>query len=228
MRTRVLLGISVTLIFAALSSASAAVITSNGDAWTWDLPQYANNEFGHGTTNLLLENAPSRTALTLTFARFNISGVLGANERFASAKLSFYISGNTGVNNDIFWVYAISEAGDQKVSDSMTLSTQPIWTGEFVGLGAEVNPGTAGTVGWISFETSTILDYVNADTDGVISFAVRQVAATGGVVNICAHEHASTSVHPKFEYTVETIPEPTSLCGVAMIGMVALLRRTRK
>jgi len=84
-----------------------------------------------------------------------------------------------------------------------------------------VASGVTKSAGVVTFDTDDLLNFVNADTNGVVSFVLFSTFETGGSpANFKSSE--ATSGQPTLTVVV---PEPSSLAAMSGIGLIMLARR---
>ena len=196
----------------------------------------------YGSDPLL--NAQDFTAASswLAFARFDVSGVSPGS--FTSATLELTSAdGGHGAAGTTFEIHGLkdSENADGWGEGTITYNNAPGLT--FVGIGsADVDPlktdflGTAVQTAngvTLNFSNANLLAFLNADTDGLVTFIFSDDGAGApGALQWASKEHTLTAPTLTFQVASPSgdIPEPATmvLLSLAACGLGGYVRRRRK
>lgn len=176
---------------------------------------------------------------------------------FTAATLYFTMAGSQGGSQAgtptwNFDVYALSESVDTWTEGGITWANAPgNITSSSPGGGLEpygVDTSVAtlvgtfqlidgATTGSVSVTDSALLDFLNTDTDGRVSFIIhrRENETNGGSIvhGMYSREHL-TGVDvqdddgPRLEYTFVAVPEPTTLALLGLGGLVGFAAQLRR
>lgn len=247
--TKLFVAVCAVTLFSA-QNASAVVVNHSADADTYIQKGNADKHFG--SDNIVLKDSGGGSTTRIGYIRFEKLGSFVAENaalELTVAQRSPGGSGNSatqldytievfGLNDNVAeqdWVEAATV-------DGVTGPTPPnplVWNNapanntannELIGsdvtfLGSFVVPGTSNPGEFFSFQSSAMLDFVRADTDGVLNFIINREGGSGSNnLAFASREHTSLA-GPNLALTI--IPEPAT-ATLGLIGLAGLAARRRR
>lgn len=240
-------------LFAGAASLSAQIISlttadgSGGDTYV----NRGSINASFDSSEVLLAGSKSggdNSKVSVPYMKFDISGLTGL-ENATSASISLTLADALPVDFT-FHLYALPDGLSPSIKedfDAATLTFQTAYLGtngygisyDNYGLNPNKNPplvdlgevtllsgSTAGTD--LVFSDAAILDFLKADTNGIVSVAIRSTT-TDTTVSFYSSENLSGGTLPTLSVTTSAVPEPSAVA--LMIGLggfgVALVRRRR-
>jgi hypothetical protein len=172
----------------------------------------------------------------LAYVRFDLSGYTPGSFTTATLDLTSAALVDSPAIGNTFYVWGLrnSQNGDGWGENTITYNNAP---GLTIGGGVatlDIDTTTKADLlfttiqvangGTISMTNAGLLSFLNADTDGKVTFIIGAPAALGDPSFLFASEEHATLAAPTLNFTV--VPEPsTALLGG--LGLLALLRRRR-
>ena len=194
----------------------------------------ATTNFG-SDVNLTIKGGTGTTTRK-AYLRYDLSALDGANALGAALNLDVTLNNGGGAGpgpaeDFTVEVFGLTDGDAGELWDESTINwnNAPANTvdnnllGNAVLLGSFIVPASVAPYG-VMFSNAALLNFVNADTNGVATFILRRTA--GGSANLVfgSDEHGTANA-PRLSLLV-AVPEPaTGLLG--LIGLVAMARRRR-
>jgi len=216
-------------------------IGSGADAYIesrYDNPATENQNFGSSTTLELKNNGnPASSWLyRKSYLRFDTSALGGHQTLDATLKLTPYGTDSSSQTFNLFGLLD-GDAGESWAETGITWNNAPAndTADNDIDLSratllAQFAGGASGAT--IELGSSALLDFINADTDGLITLIVTRETYDpsfgGSQHRFRSREYGdSDDLFAPTLILVNNIPEPTSLALLALGGLAARLRRRR-
>jgi hypothetical protein len=211
--TRTTLALATAVVLTATNASYAATIITDADAQVW---KGDNGNTNYATTTDLHVQDYSSTSSLLAYVRFDLSGYTPGSFTTATLDLTSAALVDSPAIGNTFYVWGLrnSQNGDGWGENIDTTTKADL-------LFTTIQVANGGT---ISMTNAGLLSFLNADTDGKVTFIIGAPAALGDPSFLFASEEHATLAAPTLNFTV--VPEPsTALLGG--LGLLALLRRRR-
>lgn len=223
--------LSFVAILAAVSSASAVTIAPTHDGF---IRGNQANTVQPDTQLTITSSQGGRIA----YIQFDLSGQDGT---FSDAVLSVSVSNNNNAAT-VYDVYGLNDLVTGEAWDESTLTYNnapgnggfPVITDSSLLDSFTLSSSTTSVGDTINLSASAITDYLNADTNGIVSFIIVRNATNGinGEGSALHSTEGNALLAPSLEFTVtSTIPEPSTVVMLSGLGLVMaglVIRRRRK
>jgi len=222
--------------FTTAASSATAVIT-DADAHVW---KGATDNTNYGSSTQLQVQDFSSTSSLLAYVRFDLSGYTPGSFTTATLDLtsattvgslaigkSFYVWGLRDSQNADGWVentitYNNAPGLDGVVSGDGEVATLDVDTTNKADLLFTTNMVASGNT--LSLSNAALLNFLNADTDGKVTFIIGAPMVSSNPAFFIASEEHATLAAPTLNFTA--VPEPSAAL-LGGLGFLALLRRRR-
>lgn len=193
-------------------------------------------------------NFGSSTSITVKYTGTTVSNTsrigylyfeLGdISEPIGSASLSLTPTTNNTTEGSTPWtvrIYALAnESLDDWDENSITWENSPGHDADSTGFNndaillGELSVPAGVTASTFSFSSQELLDFLNDDTDGRVTFMLTRTSTPSSGFNLgfASSEHANASYRPTLTY--EVVPEPTRVAILGMAGVAFLMRRRKR
>jgi hypothetical protein len=211
-------------------TAEAFVLTASHDTYV----QRDDKSTVRGSnTSFLIKTQNGLTNTRIGFLRFDSSSLTGGTATDAVLALHFYsVEQNQEVN-----LYGIPETSPDELFDEASFDYD---AADSVGGGGNPDNSlneskltfieqivvSSGTDGVLTFDSAALLSFINADTNGTVSFVVNHDNYNNNITSIASREYSDVDT-PRAVPTLTVIPEPASLTLLAGGGLCLLPRRRR-
>ncbi len=223
---------------AIISGAAGAVTITTDDGVGADavvISTAAGADTNYGTINNMRIGANKGDMnAAIGYVRFDLAAV---TDSVSEAELSFAVNFGTGAGNDwgLLQLFVLNDgdAGEGWSETGITWNTAPANAGTGTSMSSnatllaaeafDVRAATAGSI--VSYSGTNLVDALNADTDGRITFIVVGPISYEGSTHpgLATREHSS---HGPPTLSLTLVPEPGSLVVLAA-GVPALMMRRR-
>ncbi len=167
------------------------------------------------------------TSATLTLVRTRVASatvnlyynLYGLNDGAAGqdwAQTTSYVTAPATVQAGLTW----NNAPANSTTNTFTTDATSLVTSVMLPMGN--NGGVVGSSH--GFSSQALVDFINTDSDGIMTLMISRVNTTSAYDSFAAYEHA-TYAPPTLTLTYEPIPEPMTF---ALMGLGGLLIRKRK
>ena len=222
------------VIVAALSTVASADIAVNPIADTYVDSNNATSDLG---TDLFFVANDNGGRDRFSLIRFDISSFSGTLTR---AQLR--LNDEVGDASELFDIYGLDESADtwtesltynQAVTAGLaddTIVGGFVTSNAFGGapLTSFTDPAGDGTLHDAFDVTSgSIFDFLNADTDGLVSFVIVESDVDNPGTGFSSRESTVAVNRPLLTLTSTTVPEPSSF-ALLSLGLIAMIRRNRR
>lgn len=252
-----------TLFLAATAfNAPAAVVTlttADGDGADSYIDQNApGTNFGNATrmfTRTSTAEETDKDKYEAIFVRFDISGYVSGS--FTGSATLGLVKWRDDESSSDLRIFGLNEANDTWVegdggtddtpAGELTYNNAPgieqdavfdddmdIDASETTDLGSVSPAGDEGDV--IALSNAAVLNFLNADTDGLVTFIVARAADDRGVDDFAAKETTALATQtgqagdfaPSLTFDGQPIPEPGTLALLGLGGLAGVIRRRRR
>ncbi len=231
--TRTTLALATAVVLTATNASYAATIITDADAKVW---KGTNGNTNYGTTTDLHAQDFSSTSSLLAYVRFDLSGYTPGSFTTATLDLtSASTVGSLAIGNT-FSVYGLknSQNGDGWGENTITYNNAPgltIGVTNVATLDVDTTMAdllfTANQVAngvTISMTNANLLNFLNADTDGKVTFIIGAPRVSGDPGFFFGSKEHTTLAAPTLNFTA--VPEPRAAL-LGGLGLLMLLRRKR-
>jgi len=235
--TRTTLALATAAALTATNPSYAATIITDADAHVW---KGATDNTNYGSSTQLQVQDFSSTSSLLAYVRFDLSGYTPGSFTTATLDLtsattvgspaigkSFYVWGLRDSQNADGWVentitYNNAPGLDGVVSGDGEVATLDVDTTNKADLLFTTNMVASGNT--LSLSNAALLNFLNADTDGKVTFIIGAPMVSSNPAFFIASEEHATLAAPTLNFTA--VPEPSAAL-LGGLGFLALLRRRR-
>jgi hypothetical protein len=237
--TRTTLALATAVVLTATNASYAATIITDADAQVW---KGTNGNTNYGNSTTLQVQDFSSTSSVLAYVRFDLSGYTPGSFTTATLELTSAAPGGSPAIGNTFYVWGLRNnipSADGWGEGTITYNNAPGLDGVVSGDGElatqDVDTTTKADLLFttiqvangvtISMTNANLLNFLNADTDGKVTFIIGAPAAPGDPSFLFASEEHATLAAPSLNFTV--VPEPSVFALFGGLGFLALLRRRR-
>jgi len=228
-----------------LSSGAAALAATAAQAATLTAIKDTYVDSANGTTNygssadleVVTSNMTTGTS-RVAYISFDISGITGP---IVSASLDLQKTSGRG-NRATGYFGVTDESFDSFDETTLTYDNNPLLPtgagGDATSLTGDTDLGILqsttpdridGVDPYTSFDdtsngTDELVDFLNSDTNGIVTFAIRSDSVNGNPFVFASRDNTTPGLFAP-TLTVTVIPEPASAAGIGLLGLVGLRRR---